>query len=439
MPEKKSRVQALKEQLEAAERSKDRATFDVPFRSKRQAFPKINVKVDFPLYRIQSGRTHRKQAEYLERHKKPKEFFSDPEDPRVQKAQEEILLQLIDEEGLAADLEEHGQHTPIVLTYDGTIVDGNRRIAALRRQEREYVTAVVLPSDATSAEVYETELELQMSKETKAVYHWIDELLHIRYGIDELKEKVENIAKRLRLDKDEVVQNYKTLTTVDLYLAWAGIAQQYHKVPDDGRGGMKQAFTDLTERLESKSIKRLGGVAKGVIRDACFAAIQKQAGYKQIRSIISNLSTKSEDVLKKLGTHTDVTSTVKARETEKAKDVGSSSAEGDVLEKIAETDVNGTPESLAAIGTLFKEPGTAAKAASSLLRAVEELDEEEKEAKQKDPVELIDKASALLDKVELSSETKDVQGVAKALARVDDHVERLSKQIERVRKEKRVP
>ncbi len=176
-----SRIAILKERIEEVER-KNGATFDVPFRGRLVSLRRIQVEIDFPLYRIQSGRTHRAQAAYSDRHSSlPKDFFSDPEDPNVQRAQHEILVGMIDERDLANDLRDRGQLAPIVLTKDGFVVDGNRRLAALRGRKEEYVDAVVLPSDAQSNEIYETEIELQMQRETKAPYNWIDQALHIEY------------------------------------------------------------------------------------------------------------------------------------------------------------------------------------------------------------------------------------------------------------------
>jgi hypothetical protein len=187
MDAQKSRIQLLRERVAEADKQKVRSTFDVPFRGTRLPFVKIRVKTTFPMYRIQSGRTHRAQCAYLASHTElPASFFDDPEDERVQLAQEAILLQKIKEKDLDTDLRDRKQHSPIILTYDGFIVDGNRRVAALRAEKESYVHAVVLPRDATSAEIYETELELQMGQDTKAAYNWVDELVHIRYGSETL-------------------------------------------------------------------------------------------------------------------------------------------------------------------------------------------------------------------------------------------------------------
>jgi hypothetical protein len=192
-----TRTATLKALVEAAEKKKG-PTFDVPFRGDRIPLHKIRVEADLPLFRIQSGRTHRAQCRYLEQHGLDKDFFDDPEEPRVQKAQYEILLSMIGEKELDEDLKVRKQLNPIVLTADGTVVDGNRRLTALRQKKVQYVEAVVLPSDALSHEIYETELEFQMQRDTKAEYDWINQALHIEYGITKLDETDEKLARRMR-------------------------------------------------------------------------------------------------------------------------------------------------------------------------------------------------------------------------------------------------
>ena len=154
------------------------------------------------------------------------DFFADAEDDEVQAAQNSLLLEMIQDEGLASDLARRQQRNPIVLTYDGFIIDGNRRVAALRDAgDVENVTAVILPPDATLAEVFETELELQMARETRADYDWIDQGLHVRYGINELHEQVSSVAQRMNIQEREVNDILARMVLVDLYLAWAGSAR----------------------------------------------------------------------------------------------------------------------------------------------------------------------------------------------------------------------
>ncbi len=436
-PGTKSRVQILKEMVGTAEKSKPDGTSDVPFRDQRHPFPRIRVRLDFPLYRIQSGRTRRAQSQYLEWHPDlPKDFFADPEDRAVQRAQGEILLRMTHEAKLAEDLELKGQYSPIVLTYDGFVVDGNRRLAALREQKKEYASAVVLPSDATSSEIYETELELQMARETKAKYDWVDELLNIRHGLVSQHESLDTIARIMRLDKKDLEKSLEILTMVDMYLNWLEAPGQYHRIPGDVSGGAKQAFIELTEGLEKKNVKPLGQGAKSTIREACFAASMEVEGYIMIRSIIKQMSGKPDLMLERLKEDSDVSSHLQSETKKRAAEKASEQNEGgeDPLRVLAEEDAEETPAVFGELGILFAEPGSAERFSTPMILVVRELAEEESEAnKKRVPLMNVKRAEGNLKKVHVTSETKSLDEIARALGRVNKQIDRLTKELEKAK------
>lgn len=412
--------------MAAASKSAQRSTFDVPFRGGRVPLVKIKVRVDFPLYRIQSGRTHRAQSKYLEQHSElPAVFFDDPEDDKVQEAQRQILLQMIEERGLADDLEERHQQQPIVLTKDGFIVDGNRRITALREQKEEYAVAVVLPEDALSDEIFDTELELQMARDTKSEYNWIDELLHVRYGNKVLKESIDRIAKRIRKSKEELRVSLEVLTFVDEYLAWAGQAGQYHKVPDD----MEQAFGDLVSRMKARNVDRLSANAKSAIKHACFAVIKTGRGsgkvYEAIRSIIQHMSQQPAEVVERLREHVEFPKPdAKAKAVDGAK--GQKVVE-DPLARLADADLASTAQPYVTLANAFEHPDTGSVVAPKLVEVVEELEEEKKEEKkQPNPVQMLEKIEQLLGKVKLDAKSAKIERVSELLGQINGHVEQLA-------------
>lgn len=82
--EAKSRIAILRDRVKVAEDAKV-PTYDVPFRGKAIPLRKLQVKTDFPLYRVVSGRTRRAQSQYMDEHPALAQgFFADPEDPNVQ-------------------------------------------------------------------------------------------------------------------------------------------------------------------------------------------------------------------------------------------------------------------------------------------------------------------------------------------------------------------
>lgn len=207
---------------------------------------------------------------------------------------------MISERELDADLKERGQRAPLVLTFDGYVVDGNRRLVALREEKEQYAEAVVLPEDAQSHEIYETEIELQMQRETKAPYDWVDQAVHIEYGITVLGERPEVVAKRMRMTKDAVTDELRKLELVRMYLAWLGQEGKIHKVPTSSGGQMRQAFEDMADRFAAASFNRKKEPERRMIREMCFAHIKRGAGYKEIRGMIKQLSQNAKRISHKL-------------------------------------------------------------------------------------------------------------------------------------------
>ena len=428
-----TRIATLNERSAEAERNRS-PTFDVPFRGNRLHLHRVRIETSFPLYRIQSGRTHRAQSQYLEGHPElPKDFFQDPEDPKVQKAQHEILLGMINERDLSADLKDRKQLSPLVLTSDGYVVDGNRRLAALRNQREEYADAVVLPADAQSHEIYETEIELQMQRETKAPYNWIDQALHIEYGLKELNEPVATVARRMRKSEADINNEITKLHVVRGYLAWAGNEGKYHKVPQPGGGSMEQAFEEMAEAWRRPALKRKGEPDLRVIREACFAAIQREAGYMEVRRTIKQLSQNPGRVAEKLRQRSGPaevpsppatpSSPVPARPVVTGKTT-------DPLRALVVENAGGPPPDLAELLRAVNDP----EKAMLVAEAVDDLEEEEKQSKRQQlPLQRIHRAITELQQVELDQDSGDLAEIAKALELVANEVERLSSHISRLR------
>src|SRR6266511_4160638 len=78
----RSRIAFLRERVAAASRQADRATFPVPFRQRQVDLVVTDVPIEFPLYNVLSGRTHRAQAEYIDRHGVSADFFAIPRTKR---------------------------------------------------------------------------------------------------------------------------------------------------------------------------------------------------------------------------------------------------------------------------------------------------------------------------------------------------------------------
>lgn len=428
MPEhRQSRIAFLDERVTTAERSQGRTTFDVPFRQRQMPFVKIDVPIGFALYNVLSGRTHRAQSDWIERNGVSPDFFDDPEQDEVQAAQHAILLDMIAMEGLDRDLSERQQRTPAVLTYDGFILDGNRRVAALRDQGAvENIVAVVLPHDATRSEIFETELELQMARETKAEYNWVDQALHVAYGTRELHESIHSVAKRMN-ESDKVVQAILArLALVDLYLDWLGTAGKYHRIPPDA----EQAFIELADREQRQPFRVLPELQRRTIRQACFAVIQADAGgYMDVRRVADALRSAPDEVVNRarerlpddLIPHLDRPAAPMPQP--------SDNASGGILAELAADAEMGTPAG-AEILNVVSDPGDAQRASPVLIDIATELDEERRESHGNlEPFSKVGRAVKLLQSVHITPDTERLDEVAGRVAEAMVEAERITEQI----------
>lgn len=435
MPESPpSRAAFLIERVQAADGA-HRPTFPVPFRQRQVDLVKIDVPIGFPLYNLRSGRTHRAQALFIERNDLPDDFFADPESSEAQAGQHEILLDLIDEADLAEDLVAKGQLNPVLLTYDGFVVDGNRRTAALRKEgQTENLTAVVLPRDALASEVYETELELQMARQTKAEYNWIDEALHIQWGVAELEEPIHAIAQRMNQKDKEIEQLLGRLALVDLYLDWLGAPGKYHRISADRSSTGEQAFIELHQRESRSQHRSLAELHRRVIRHSCFTVIDQGGGYMDIRHVADSLRTRPAEVVRRVKENlpTELAERLEAPyESEVPEDAGSGTS---VLDQLARAEGDESVPDGSELLNVVEQPADASVVAPVITQVAEELAQEGRERDQHlDALRKIERALRLINDVELDEQTQRLGDVARTLAELLTEAERLATQVETLR------
>jgi hypothetical protein len=82
-------------------------------------------------------------------------------------------------EALKEDLHEHGQSEPGIITRAGVLINGNTRRAALKMLGQEHMRVGVLPGDASLDDLQSIELSLQLRKDHKRDYSFMNFLLAI--------------------------------------------------------------------------------------------------------------------------------------------------------------------------------------------------------------------------------------------------------------------
>lgn len=254
------------------------------FRARMRDLPVIRVPIGLPTYRMANGRTQSEQNDYLLTHPGvPRDFFdAGQENQSAQEQQHHILLEMSQAPTgpVYQVLQRVAEQTePLLITAHGVLVNGNRRLAAMRdlyaRDPQTYrlfenVDAMVLPAEATEEDLERTEVELQMQVETKLDYTWIDKRLKIR--------KLVNPPLGLSVTEVQKLMQYNSVAQVNSELLELDCADEYLRDyvqrPGDYKqiGKSEQIFKEIAKRLKS-----LSGPDRDVARGIAFTIV-KQGG-----------------------------------------------------------------------------------------------------------------------------------------------------------------
>ncbi|CAN5434978.1 hypothetical protein BH09SUM1_BH09SUM1_28120 [soil metagenome] len=225
----------------------------------------INVDMSLPIYRMANWRTRTKQLDYVHRENLPHEYFQrGEEDIGPQRVQHEILVEFANR-GRGETIipivqklkKDRRQMEPLLVTSSGVVVNGNRRLAAMRELSAEApgiypfnpVQVQVLPPGLTSQELQKIEFQLQMQQETKLPYDWAIQCLSVR-ELAEAGTTHPEIIHMMRLDKPSEVQDMiNRLNEAELYLS------EYLKTPENYSAIEKQEqqFFELQKALDRKT------------------------------------------------------------------------------------------------------------------------------------------------------------------------------------------
>lgn len=234
------------------------------FRNDKCTLPVIRVGINIPVYRMENFRTYTAQKEYILKNGKEADFFlRGQEIESCQQVQHEILASLA-KRGKSDSvipvidvLRKEKQREPILISSSGVVINGNRRLAAMRELLDEdsianadftHVNCMVLPADATQEEILDVEASLQAKPETKLDYDWIGDGQLISKLLT-IHRTTAEVAKKLNRSKKEIENSLQALAEAEMYLKdWAHAPGEYSRVRDDA----EQLFKDLPKLLEGK-------------------------------------------------------------------------------------------------------------------------------------------------------------------------------------------
>ncbi|MEU4572554.1 transcriptional regulator [Nonomuraea sp. NPDC023979] len=109
-------------------------------------------------------------------------------------------------EALRDNLENFGQKDPGIITSEGILVNGNTRCAALRELGEKYIRVGVLPESSTWDDINTVELALQLRKEFKRDYSYINRLIAIEEQV-KAGRRTDDIAREFHIKTKTLEQD----------------------------------------------------------------------------------------------------------------------------------------------------------------------------------------------------------------------------------------
>lgn len=202
------------------------------FMGERQVLPVYKIPVDFISFNVVNGRFASEKKEL----ENELGFELDPMNSEHEKYFLDLLLPKgASTEDLIKDIEKNGQLYPGVITYDGFLVDANRRLAAMKTLNKlhpgsryQYLLVHRLPASVPDVEIYKLEVQFQIKSDLKEKYNPINNLLKIKEGLSLMEPR--ELAETLDWSIKEIENYSKRLDLVDGFLDFVGDPGNYTKV-----------------------------------------------------------------------------------------------------------------------------------------------------------------------------------------------------------------
>ncbi|MFM0604892.1 hypothetical protein PQR05_10240 [Paraburkholderia sediminicola] len=251
------------EAISAALQSPDYMAKFFHFKGSEHNLKVVTLSIDLLLYRLSNARTRDDQLSLVEQNRYPANYFdiARQEDVDVQQAQHDILFGF-SQVGLGdsvvpiyGELEKKKKQTePILVTDHGVIVNGNRRVSAMRELLQQpgagsfnHVSCMVLPPSATEADLIEIEFKLQMAPETRLPYTWTNEARSCKQ-LRDANRSVEYIAEMKDDDPKRVSNLIQMYEMAERYLnEWLQRPGAFNLLDNT-----RQAFFQMVTRRQQK-------------------------------------------------------------------------------------------------------------------------------------------------------------------------------------------
>jgi len=254
-----------------------------------QYLPVYRIPLKLLIYNIRNGRF---SAELLKKESDLKRKL-DPSIEQDAKILQEILLQQKPDEteNLMNDLITHGQLDPGLVTFDGAVINANRRMAILSKLYSEtgndrygYLKAAVLPKNINEKELWRIEAGLQFAKDFRLEYGPVNELLKLREGVKSgltLTEISQSLGGRFTIN--ELKSRLKVLELIDSYLESTNQKGQYIKF--QGQRTV-ELFNSLNDNVVEPLLNKVSKKAAAEVIPIAFRLIESgNVTYLEVRKL----------------------------------------------------------------------------------------------------------------------------------------------------------
>lgn len=230
----------------------------IQLKGERKPLEVYKLPIEFLIYNKRNGRF---AAEII--HKQ--EEIGRELDPLIEEDRKIIKELLLGEDENATqllkdDLIKVGQLEPGIITFDGVVINANRRMAVFEDLLEEtadpkygFLTVARLPKNVDEKDIYRLEIDLQLSRPYRKEYGPINELLKIQEGI-KIGLTPKQIASSLfgGFTEDDIKERLDRLKLIEDYLEYIEKPKEYEKVK-----GWHEHFIDLQNAILTFKKKKM--------------------------------------------------------------------------------------------------------------------------------------------------------------------------------------
>jgi len=221
---------------------------------KTEHFQGYRLPVELILYNVHNGRYAADYPQLL-RENGGKELDSSIKEDRAKIKNHLLSLYPDKNERTIASLKKDGQEKLGIITMDGILIDGNRRMACLSKlhdltQEKKYafIDVARLDRPITDSDRYDCEVRVSMGMDSKVDYGPIDKLIKLDNGIKLGKTPLELANLMYGMTEKNVKDDLKKLEKMKAYL------RTYYN-DDEDFTPLKNIDVHFSEMLDTMNVK----------------------------------------------------------------------------------------------------------------------------------------------------------------------------------------